>query len=151
MRAAGGAHWPGWRAYYIGSRAAVSRLPVSRIATLLPAMPSPAPLSPPLDVRQLARILSAPGRWHILDELVKGEALPVQELARRTGISREQTSKHCLFMRRLGVVVSGYGRLYSLAPAVVPRDGSQSIRLGLCTIHLRGAGPSAPPPGTSPA
>ncbi len=93
---------------------------------------SPAPPDP----ATLARVLGAPGRWALLGELARDEALPVAELARRAGISREQTSKHMLMMRRLGLVVKGWGGLYALAPAFAPAPGSRDVRFGPCTLHF---------------
>ena len=101
--------------------------------TLAPAPATPAPLLP-LDA--LASLLAAPARWLILQELAKGEPLPVNVLAQRTGTTASAASKNLTLMRRLGVVHSGYGRLYTLTPPFRPAPGSHSISLGPCTLHF---------------
>ena len=83
-----------------------------------------------------ARLLEMTARWALLGELARGAALPVSELAPRTGISREQTSKYMLMMLRPGLVVKGWGGLYVLAPALAPAPGSREVRFGPCTLHF---------------
>ena len=95
-------------------------------------------LTAPPDHQTLARVLSAPDRWKLLGELARGEALPVSELARRAGISREQCSKHMILLKSLGLVAQGWGRLYSIAPAFVPAPGTRDLRFGPCTLHFPG-------------
>lgn len=77
-------------------------------------------------------------RWRRLDELSKGEPLPVKELARRTGLTTYNASKHLVRMKRLGVVETKWGRLYALAPAFLPEPGSRTVRLGVCALHFGG-------------
>ena len=98
--------------------------------------PNPAPASPALSLKQTAQLLSDQARWIALRELAKGEALPVQELAARAGRSREAMSKHMIFMRRLGMVVTSYGGHYKLAPALRPAPGATTIDLGHGLIRL---------------
>jgi DNA-binding transcriptional ArsR family regulator len=61
-------------------------------------------------------IIAQPARRALLDALRTGP-LPVGELARRTGLSQPNTSRHLRIMRDAGVVVSraaGQRRLYEL-------------------------------------
>ncbi|MCX7007004.1 MAG: helix-turn-helix domain-containing protein [Kiritimatiellaeota bacterium] len=94
------------------------------------------PINAVIPLETLARVLNDPVRWMILRELAKGEALPVVELGRRTGRSANMTSKHMMLMRAAGLVVAGYGRLYSLAPAVRPAPGATKLDLGHCHLIL---------------
>jgi predicted transcriptional regulator len=93
-------------------------------------------LTTTLDLKSLARVLGAPDRWTLLGELARGAALPVSELARRAGISREQCSKHMITMKSTGLVVQGWGRLYAMAPGFAPVPGTRDLRLGACTLHF---------------
>ena len=93
--------------------------------------------SPLLSLDQVCRLVSDPVRWGILRELLKGEALPPLELARRVGRSRDAVSKHLGVMRRSGVVVTGFGRLYSIAPAFRAACGADgTFDLGHCLLRL---------------
>ena len=92
--------------------------------------------TPPLGLDKLTLVLNGPTRWILLRELSKGEPLPIQELARRTGRSSDAISKHMAVLRRLGVAVVGFGRLYSLAPTFRPAPGTNTIDFGYCTVHL---------------
>ena len=90
-----------------------------------------------LSVPQLASLLAAPARWEILQELSKGEALPVAELAQRTGRTAAATGKNLRLLRQLGVAVVGFGRLYSLAPALRPPSGAATtLDLGRCVLRF---------------
>ena len=91
-----------------------------------------------LALSQTCYLLSDPTRWSLLRELGQGEALPVQELARRVGQSPAATSRHLGIMRRLGLVTTGYGRLYALAPAYQPADGANTIDFGHFVARLNG-------------
>lgn len=84
----------------------------------------------------LARVLGDKARWIILRELARGEALPVKELARRTACTPAMTSKHMLALRKAGMVVVGYGRLYHLAPALRPAPGATTLDLGHCLLKI---------------
>ena len=92
---------------------------------------------PLVSIENLARTLADPKRWLILQELGKGEALPIKELARRIGSKPDTTSKHMAVIREAGIVVSGYGRLYSLAPVFRPPAGATSLDLGHCTLTIK--------------
>ena len=92
--------------------------------------------TPPLGLDALTLVLNGQTRWILLRELSKGEPLPIHELARRTGKSSDSISKHMAVLRRLGVVVVGFGRLHSLAPTFRPAPGTNTIKFGYCTVHL---------------
>lgn len=94
--------------------------------------PSPSAVS----LEEFCRTFAEPTRWNIIRELSKGEALPVQELARRVGNTRPMTSKHLALMRKRGVVVVCYGRLYRLAPAFQPKPGDRVLDVGHCIMRL---------------
>lgn len=97
--------------------------------------PAPVPLLP-LD--QLALLLSSPPRWLLLQELAKGEALPVSVLGERLGITADLAGKHLKVLRGMGVVTVGYGRLYSLSPAFRPAPGTRTLEFGICQVRLEG-------------
>ena len=69
-------------------------------------------------------------------ELAKGEALPPVVLAARIGRTLHGVRKHLTSLRALGLVIVGYGRLYSLAPAYRPAPGTATIDLGHGVIRL---------------
>lgn len=81
-------------------------------------------------------MLHVPARWHILRELAKGEALPVNELARRAKCPAATVSKHMALLKKAGVVQVGYGRLYKLTPGFQPEPGGQRLDLGHCVLKL---------------
>ena len=90
---------------------------------------------PAIPLAVVAMVLGEPKRWSILRELAKGEALPVSELARRAGTNADSASKHMRCLRKAGIVRTGYGRLYSLAPAFHPAPGSREIDFGHCVVR----------------
>ena len=89
-----------------------------------------------IKLKHLARLLNVPARWRILRELAKGEALPVKELAVRARCPAASVSKHMALMKKAGVVVVGYGRLYKLAPGVQPDAEGRRLDLGHCVLKL---------------
>lgn len=89
-----------------------------------------------MSAAQVALLVSDLTRWRLLRELAKGESLPLQVLAQRVGRSREVTGKHLAVLRQLGVVLVGYGRLNSLAPAFRPPAGTAAIDFGHCVLRL---------------
>ena len=91
---------------------------------------------PRLSVAAAGLLLSDPTRWQILQELAKGQPLPVHELARRLGRPREVVSKHMSVLRRLEVAEPGFGWLYALVPAYRPAPGATEIDFGSCTVRL---------------
>ena len=98
--------------------------------------PASASTPPMMPLAKLARVLSDPTRWRILRELAKGEALPVQVLAGRAGSTPNLTSKHMSVLRKAGMVVVGYGRLYQLVPEMRPAPGAMHLDLGHCHLRL---------------
>ena len=87
----------------------------------------------------MARIgtaLSDPTRWRILVELGKGTALPVGELAKRTGKKAPSISRHLALMRRFGLVENIYTTCYALPAALQPAPGATVIDLGPCLLKL---------------
>lgn len=98
--------------------------------------PVPPLPRPQLSLSQISTLLGNPARWIILRELSREPALPVNELARRAGLTPGATSKHMALMTTLGAVTTGYGRLYSLTPAFRPAPGTLDIDLGPCLLRL---------------
>lgn len=74
-------------------------------------------------------------RIAVLRELAKGEPLPVSELARRLGRAPTAISKHLTLLRKTGVAVQGFGRLYRLAPAFGP-TASAVLDFGQLVLKL---------------
>jgi DNA-binding transcriptional ArsR family regulator len=70
----------------------------------------------PLSVEGLMLSIASTPRRRALCELTKDDGLPVNELARRIGVSEASMSKHLSFMFKAGLLVRGYGRLYRIAP-----------------------------------
>ena len=104
---------------------------------MIPEIPSTASSkTSPVSIEDLARALGDVTRWRLLWELGQGEPLPVLELARRVGRSPTLTSKHMGILRKAGLVLAGYGRLYQLAPAIRPQPGSRLADLGHCLLKL---------------
>ena len=106
-----------------------------------PMTPSAAPPAatsqqPSVPVEALARAFADPSRWRILWQIGQGTPLPVYELARRLGLSQSLASKHVGVLRKAGLIVTGLGGLYQLAPALRPPPGSQTADLGVCTLHF---------------
>ena len=94
------------------------------------------PSSPTMPLSKLCTVLSHVSRWRILVELAKGEALPVQELAKRVRSSPDKVSKHMRILRGAGLAKPGFGRLYALAPGVVVRAEEGLLDLGPCLLKL---------------
>jgi DNA-binding transcriptional ArsR family regulator len=92
-----------------------------------------------LKLENVTRALGNAGRWRILRELAKGQALPVQELGHRVGCSPAQASKHMALLREVGLVVAGYGRLYSLSSNVRVLAEEKLIDLGHCLVRMDAA------------
>lgn len=97
-----------------------------------PATPAPMPTLP------LANILTAISdltRWRILDELLKGEPLPVKELARRLGVPATNISKHCTALCQFGIVLRGFGNLFKI-PDHFQMPGQRALDLGAVVLRL---------------
>ena len=97
---------------------------------------NPVSKAPALDLNQISFVLGDPARWLVLRELAKGEALPPVVVAARIGRTLHGVRKHLASLRKLGVVVVGYGRLYSLAPAYRPAPGATVVDLGHGVVRL---------------
>ena len=89
-----------------------------------------------IDRDRVLKLLGEPSRWRIVGELAKGEALPVQELARRLRCKPTSISKHLAVMRQHGIVQPHYGSCYRLAPAFTPKPGENVLDLGHCLMKL---------------
>ena len=101
-------------------------------------MIDPNSSSGPTSIRldRLGLALNDSARWRILRELARGKALPVSELGRRVGRTVDSVSKHMIVLRKAGLVVSGFGRLYELAPGLQPPPGVMELDLGYCVLRL---------------
>lgn len=84
----------------------------------------------------IGSVLSDATRWRILFELVKGDALPVAELARRTGRRSDAISKHMAMLRKAGLVERAFTTCYRLSAALQPAPGATTIDLGPCLLKL---------------
>lgn len=81
--------------------------------------------------------LSDATRWRILLELGKGVALPVGELAKRTGRKPDAVSKHMALLRKAGLVERVYSTLYRLPAGMSPAGPEEkTIDLGPCLLKL---------------
>lgn len=80
--------------------------------------------------------LSDATRWRILLELGKGDALPVGELAKRTGRPPDAVSKHMALLRKSGLVERVFSTCYTLPAAIKPAPGATTIDLGPCLLKL---------------
>lgn len=75
-------------------------------------------------------------RIGILRELCKGQALPVGELARRLGCTANAMSKQMAQVETTGLAVQTYGRLYVMAPHLLPPAGATVLDLGQLVLKL---------------
>ncbi|MGB8169156.1 MAG: metalloregulator ArsR/SmtB family transcription factor [Chthoniobacteraceae bacterium] len=97
-----------------------------------PETPAPAPF---IALGDILTAISDRTRWRILDELLKGEPLPVMELARRLGAPGTNISKHMNVLRTFGLVTRGFGSLYRIpAPFLVP--GQRALDFGAVLLRL---------------
>lgn len=97
--------------------------------------PNTAPTSGTLTLETVVKILKNRTRWKVLRLLAPGEALPVSVIAKRVGLRPQTMSKHMIILHNHGIVVTGYGHLYTLAPAFRPAPGTLTIDLGHCLIR----------------
>jgi DNA-binding IclR family transcriptional regulator len=98
-------------------------------------IPVPPDTMPVIPLEDILTAVSDMTRWRILDELLKGEPLPAQELSTRLGVPATNISKHCLTLLRFGIVQRGYGNLYKITPAhLIP--GQRAIDLGAVVLRL---------------
>ena len=93
-----------------------------------------------LPLKIVVMVLHEPARWRLLRELIKGEALPVGELARRIGMKAPLVSKHMNVLRRAGLAMHTYGQLYRLSPRLKPEADGQRLDLGPCVLKFDALG-----------
>lgn len=91
--------------------------------------------SPGLPLSNLLSVLSDITRWRILAELIKGEPLPVKEIALRISAKATSVTKHCAILREAGIIQRGFGNPYKICPhLIVP--GQPALDLGAVLIRL---------------
>ena len=97
--------------------------------------PTPAAPIPVIPLANILTAISSEIRWRIFDELLKGEPLPVIELARRLGTPATNLSKHVNLLRNFGLLQRGYGNLYRIpAPFLIP--GQRALDFGAVLLRL---------------
>ena len=99
-------------------------------------MASPSVPTPQLPLEHQCYLCGHAMRIHILQELSRGQALPVGELARRCGCTSNAMSKQLALIWKTGVIVQTYGRLYALAPGFLPPAGATVLDLGQLVLKL---------------
>ena len=99
-------------------------------------VPMPAP-------QAVITALSNPIRWDILRELVRGEPLPVIELARRLGWVPANLAKHARILHQAGLVERGYGQLYRIPARFLVPDEPHTLDLGVALLRLDRLDPAA--------
>ena len=80
--------------------------------------------------------LSDATRWRLLLELAQGHALPVGELAKRTGRPAGAVSRHMALLRKAGLVERVFSTCYALPAAMQPAPGAATIDIGPCLLKL---------------
>ena len=90
---------------------------------------------PRVSVSALTTLLADKTRWRILAELVKGEPLPVKEIARRLSAKPGNISKHCAVLLGFGIVQQGFGNLYKIQPHFLVA-GECAVDFGTVLIRL---------------
>lgn len=98
--------------------------------------PNTATAPAPLSLKQACFLLSDPTRCLLLRELSGGEIMPVSEMARRMGRTRDSLARHVAAMLKLGIVQPAYARMYVLAPAYRPAPGTNTMALGPFVLRL---------------
>ena len=98
---------------------------------------NPQQISTSVPLDELASILGTAPRWVALKTLASSpQALPVSVLAEAAGISANAMSHQMTMLRYARLVVTGYGGLYSIAPAFRPAPGATTLDLGHCLLRL---------------
>ena len=100
-----------------------------------PQTPS-APPSPTIPLDKLLHIISSPARWRILREFASGDQLMVTEIAERTRLSKDVTSKHLGILRKAGIVTQGRNRLYQIAPQFLSDKTERLLDFGYCLLRM---------------
>ncbi|MBI5688087.1 MAG: helix-turn-helix transcriptional regulator [Verrucomicrobia bacterium] len=90
---------------------------------------------PVIPLARLVNAVSDMTRWRILDELLKGEALPVSELSKRLHVPATNIAKHSAKLMQLGMLRRGYGDLYSI-PACYLVPGQRALDFGAVLLRL---------------
>ena len=104
-----------------------------------PSPPSAKNLKPRLPIPVQLSAISSVSRWVILNELIKGEPLPVCEIATRLRVSETSISKHLAVLLAAGIVYRHYG-LYAIdSRFLVP--GERALDFG--SVLIRFAPPSS--------
>ena len=88
-----------------------------------------------LKPKDIAFALGSVRRWKIFLELGKGEPLPVSEISRRTGLSRNGASKVLTQLHAAGILERGYGKLYRI-PAQLLVPGESAVDFGPVVLRL---------------
>lgn len=96
--------------------------------------PATAPM-PDIPLESLQTAISDMTRWRILDELLKGEALPVGELANRLRVPPTNIGKHCAVLLSVGMLRRGYGQCFSI-PTCFLVPGQRALDFGAVLLRL---------------
>ncbi len=91
---------------------------------------------PIIPLESLVTGLAALSRWRILSELSVADQLMVVEIAERTGLSPDNTSKHLAVLRGAGMVVTNRANLYSIPKRYLPEPGKRVVDFGHCLLRL---------------
>jgi DNA-binding transcriptional ArsR family regulator len=100
-----------------------------------PGLPAAAPAIPLLPLAPLLQAIADRTRWQILRLLAAGEPLMVKEVARAIGRSETSTAKHLAVLRKVGLTISGRGRLQQISKQF-PVDPTTRV-LDLAYLQLR--------------
>ena len=95
---------------------------------------------PSLQVGPLVSAVGDPLRWAIVRELSSGEPRMVNEIAQALRKPPSLISKHLVWLRKAGAVVTGRGRLYSIPPQFVPSPGDGVVDYGHLVLRTKLSG-----------
>ena len=90
---------------------------------------------PVLDLADILTTVSDLTRWRIFRELLKGEPLPGNELARRLGTTPSNMSRHLTYMASVSILQRGYGSLYRI-PAHFIAEEPNTLDFGAVVLRL---------------
>jgi len=88
------------------------------------------------DLERLVSALGHTTRWKMLRELSGGEPRTIGEMAKVSGTSYDNASKHLGMLWRAGLVVRGRGRLYQIPKQYLPAPGQAVVDYGHCVLRL---------------
>jgi len=91
------------------------------------------------DIDRLITALSHRTRWKMLKELCAGEPRTIDEMAKASGCTYDNASKHLATLRWAGLIVRGRGRLYQMAKEYLPTPGQPVVDFGHCLLRLDAA------------